>query len=140
MESREHVLKLCLPPELHLALIKFQARHELGRPYAGLLLLVKAMYQEQLISREVYEAYVYRYSRRLTFENAIESKMSREQVVERQRLEQKARQFKLVMDQWSIHGAEWRQKWLLEAEKWHDRLPEARLLLEKFAGKVLGGS
>jgi len=59
------VLKLCLPPELHLALIKFQARHELGRPYAGLLLLTKALYQEQLITREVYERLLYRYSRRL---------------------------------------------------------------------------
>ena len=63
--TQEHIVKLCLPPELHLALVKFQAKHELGRPYAGLLLLTKALYQEQLISRETYERLLYRYSRRL---------------------------------------------------------------------------
>ncbi len=68
--TQEHVIKLCLPPDLYLALLKFQAKHELGRPYAGLLLLTKALYQEQLLTREVYERFLYRYSRRLVPEAA----------------------------------------------------------------------
>jgi len=68
--TQEHVIKLCLPPDLYLALLKFQAKHELGRPYAGLLLLTKALYQEQLLTREVYERLLYRYSRRLVPETA----------------------------------------------------------------------
>ena len=43
---KEHGLLLYLPPELHLALIKFEAEHEIGRSYAGLLLLTKQLYQE----------------------------------------------------------------------------------------------
>lgn len=68
MQNNEHILKLCLPPELHSAIIKFQAKHDLGRPYAGLLLLTKALYQEQLITREAYETFTYRYSRKLVRE------------------------------------------------------------------------
>ncbi|MGA2682380.1 MAG: hypothetical protein ABSF44_11355 [Candidatus Bathyarchaeia archaeon] len=43
-------MKICLPPELYLAVIKFQAQKEIGKSYAGLLLITKAAYQEQLIS------------------------------------------------------------------------------------------
>ena len=50
-------MKLCLPPELYLAVIKFQVQKELGKSYAGLLLVTKAAYQEKLISKEIYEKY-----------------------------------------------------------------------------------
>ena len=63
--TQEHIMKLCLPPELYMAVIQFQAREELGKSYAGLLLVTKAAYQEKLISREVYEKFLYRYSRKL---------------------------------------------------------------------------
>jgi hypothetical protein len=63
--TQEHVIKICLPPELCLALAKFQVQKEIGKSYAGLLLITKAAYQEQLITREVYEKYLYRYSRKL---------------------------------------------------------------------------
>jgi hypothetical protein len=59
--TQEHIMKICLPPELYLAVIKFQVEKEIGKSYAGLLLLTKATYQEQLITREDYEKYQYRY-------------------------------------------------------------------------------
>ena len=63
--SQEHIVKICLPPELYLAVTKFQMQKEISRFYAGLLLITKATYQEQLITKEVYEKYLYRYSRKL---------------------------------------------------------------------------
>ena len=63
--TQEHVMKLCLPPELYLAVINYQAKHKLGKSFAGLLLLTKAVYQKQLIGREDYEKFVFRYSRSL---------------------------------------------------------------------------
>jgi hypothetical protein len=43
--TQEHIIKICLPPELYLAVIKFQAEKEIGKSYAGLLLLTKAVNQ-----------------------------------------------------------------------------------------------
>ena len=63
--TQEHIMKLCLPPELYFAVIQFQAANQLGKPHAGLLLITKAAYQEHLITKEVYEKYQYRYSRKL---------------------------------------------------------------------------
>ncbi len=63
--TQEHPMKICLPPELHLVVAKFQVQKEIGKYYAGLLLLTKAAYQEQLITKETYEKYLYRYSRKL---------------------------------------------------------------------------
>lgn len=60
--AQEHIIKICLPPELCLAIAKFQVQKEIGKSYAGILLLTKAAYQEQLITREVYEKYLHRYS------------------------------------------------------------------------------
>jgi hypothetical protein len=63
--TQEHIIKLHLPPELYLAVIKFQIQKELIKSYAGLLLVTKAAYQEKLITKEIYEKYLYRYSRKL---------------------------------------------------------------------------
>ena len=83
--TQEHIMKLCLPPELYLAVIKYQAQKELGKSYAGLLLVTKAAYQEKLISKEVYEKYLYRYSRKLVPEEEPQ-KLTTEQQKEKQKL------------------------------------------------------
>ena len=127
--NKPHIIKLCLAPELRSALIKYMAKHDLDKEYATLHLLVKALYAEQLISREVYEVYSYRYSRKLVTENSIEKRMTQEQLREKQIIEQKSRIFSMVLDQWHIHGKEWRKKWILEAEKWKDKIPNANLVL-----------
>ena len=125
----EHVVKICLAPELRSALIKYMAKHDLDKQYAILHLLTKALYTEQLISKEVYEVYSYRYSRKLVQSQHIEQIMTKEQREHREMLENKTRQFSLVLEQWDIHGLEWRKKWLAEAEKWKDEVPNAKLIL-----------
>ena len=129
--TQEHIIKLCLPPELCLAVAKFQVLKEIGRSYAGLLLLTKAVYQEQLITKEEYEKYLYRYSRKLVPEEQPKKLTSEEQKV-KQKQDEKARTFAMLASQWELHPSqEWRQRWISEAEKWQDQIPEAKALLNK---------
>ena len=133
--TQEHIVKICLPPELYLAVTKFQVQKEIGRTYAGLLLLTKAVYQEQLISREVYEKYLYRYSRKLVPEEQT-PKLSAEQQKEKQKLDEKARSFSAAYNQWEEHpDPKWRQWWINEAEKWQDKMQEARDFLKRVGDK-----
>ena len=74
--------------ELYLAVIKFQVQKELGKSYAGLLLITKAAYQEQLITKEVYEKYLYRYSRKLVPAEQ-PRKLTTEEQKEKQKMDQK---------------------------------------------------
>jgi hypothetical protein len=129
--TQEHVIKICLPPELCLALAKFQVQKEIGKAYAGLLLITKAAYQEQLITREVYEKYLYRYLRKLVPEDK-PAKLTSEELEQKQKLEEKTRLFSMVLSQWELHPSqEWRQRWIREAEKWQDRISEAKTVLSK---------
>jgi hypothetical protein len=129
--TQEHIMKICLPPELYLAVIKFQVEKEIGKSYAGLLLLTKAAYQEQLITREDYEKFQYRYSRKLVAEEQPQ-KLTSEQQKEKQKMDEKARTFSSVINQWEFHlSIEWRQRWIIEAQKWQDKIPEAKQLLQK---------
>jgi hypothetical protein len=38
----------------------------------------------------------------------------------------------MLASQWELHPSpEWRQRWINEAEKWQDTIPEAKALLKK---------
>ena len=129
--TQEHIMKICMPPELYLAVTKFQVQKEIGKSYAGLLLLTRALYQEKLITLEVYEKYLYRYSRKLVPEDKPQ-KLTIEQQKEKQKLDEKTRTFAMLLSQWSLHPSPlWRQKWIDEAKKWQDIIPEAEFFLKK---------
>jgi hypothetical protein len=129
--TQEHIMKICLPPELYLAVIKFQVEKEIGKSYAGLLLLTKAVYQEQLITRDDYEKFQYRYSRRLVAEEKPQ-KLTIEQQKEKQKMDEKARTFSSLISQWELHSSvEWRQRWISEGKKWENQIPEAKAFLQK---------
>jgi hypothetical protein len=135
--TQEHIVKLCLPPELYLALAKFQVGKEVSRSKAGLLLLTKAAYQEKLIERDAYEKLTLRYSRKLIPESA--PKLTDPERLERQKLEEKGRLFESVLAQWELmHRPGWRESWLAEAAKYADRVPQAQRLLELKGGKRPG--
>ncbi|MGA3112308.1 MAG: hypothetical protein ABSE15_09825 [Candidatus Bathyarchaeia archaeon] len=118
--SQEHIMKICLAPELYMAMTKYQVQKEIGKTYAGLLLLTKALYQENLITKEVYEKFVYRYSRKLVPEEP-PPKLTIEQQKIKQKLDEKARSFGLACSQW----------WIYEAKKYQDTMPEAKEFLRK---------
>jgi hypothetical protein len=129
--TQEHIMKICLPPELYLAVIKFQVEKELGKSYAGLLLITKAAYQEKLIGRETYEKFLYRYSRKLVSPEEPQ-RLTFEQRKEKQKMDERARTFGALFSQWELHPKpEWRQRWIAEAQKWQDKIPEAKQFLQK---------
>lgn len=129
--TQEHIMKICLAPELCVALTKLQAQMKIGKPYVGLLLVTEALYQKKLINVEVYEKYRYRYSRKLVPEEQPQ-KLTSEEQKEKQKLDEKARTFAMLASQWSLHpNPEWRQRWIDEAEKWQDKIPEAKEFLQK---------
>jgi len=134
--TQEHIMKICSAPELYLAVTKFQVQKEIGKTFAGLLLLTKAAYQENLISKDVYEKFVYRYSRKLVPEEPPQ-KLTTEQQKEKQKLDEKARSFTGAYSQWNEHpNLSWREWWINEAEKWQDKIPEAKALLKKFGSRT----
>ncbi len=122
----------CLAPELYLAMTKYQVQKEVGKTYAGLLLLTKALYQEKLISKEVYEKYIYRYSRKLVPEEPLQ-KLTTEEQKKKQKLDEKARSFSGAFSQWHDDhpDPDWRNRWIADAEKWKDTIPEAKEFLTK---------
>jgi hypothetical protein len=129
--SQEHIMKICLAPELYMAMTAYQVQKGIGKSYAGLLLLTKALYQEKLISKENYEKFVYRYSRKLVPEEQ-PTKLTFEQQKNKQKLDEKARSFGAVYSQWDTHpNSEWRQRWINEARKYQDSMPEANEFLRK---------
>ncbi|MCX8151388.1 MAG: hypothetical protein N3D85_07830 [Candidatus Bathyarchaeota archaeon] len=129
MKDNDHIIKICVAPELRSALIKYMAKHDLDKQFAVLHLLTKALHSEQLISKEVYEVYSFRYSRKLV-SNSIERMMTQEQLKEKQLIEEKTRIFSMVLDQWHLHGEDWRNKWIKQAEEWKDKVPNAKLILD----------
>ena len=135
-KSREHIVPLCLAPELRMGLIRFQANKELGETYAALLLLTKALYQEQVISREDYERFTQRYSCKLVPPSA-PRKLTSAEMAEQQKLEEKRRWFEMAKAEWNkdhrpvSSGKPWREDVLAEAEKYKDKLSIAAEILNR---------
>lgn len=129
--QREHQLTLFLPPELHLALIKYQAQKELGRPYAGLLLITKQIYQEKLITKELYDIFVNRYSRKLVPENFKEQEIVMQKRELKVKLENMNKTMGYALQEWGLHNVEWKIKWIEKARSFKDQIPNANLILEK---------
>jgi hypothetical protein len=133
-KSREHIVPLCLAPELRMGLIRFQANKELGETYAALLLLTKALYQEQVISREDYERFTQRYSCKLV-PPPVPRKLTSAEMAEQQKLEEKRRWFEMAKAEFHkdhrrlSSGRTWREDILAEAEKYKEKLPVAAEIL-----------
>jgi hypothetical protein len=74
-----------------------------------------------LISREAYEKFLCRYSRKLVPEEE-PKRLTTEQQKKKQKLDEKTRTFSILPSQGEIHqDPEWRQRWTKDAEKWQDK-------------------
>lgn len=123
---REHGVLIYLSKELYTGFIRLQADKGLGRSYAGLLPFVEGLFRLGYISKEVYEEHVKKYSAPLESEKPL----SYEQLLEKQFLEHKDRQFKGMLEQWKDHpDPVWREKACVFAEKYADKLLSARDIL-----------
>jgi hypothetical protein len=134
-KNREHIVRLCLAPELRVGLIKFQAEKEVSDSYGLLQLITKGLYQEKKISREVYEVFMQRYSRKLVT-SVSEPKLTGSELKSQQKLEELRRWFESVKAEFFkdhrplASGKSWCEYVLGEAEKYKDTLPIAAEVLE----------
>jgi hypothetical protein len=129
LSFKEHGLPLYLSPPLYLGLIKLQADKGLGKSYAGLLAFVEGLHKLGYLSDSDYEVHVKRYSRGLAEQE--NQPLPLERLNAKKELEKKAKIFSMVLDQWAEHpDIKWRQKWIAEAEKWKNKIPTAKLVLD----------
>jgi len=125
---REHGIMLYLDKTLYKAFIKLQADKGLGRSYAGLLPFVEGLYHLGYLSKEEYETHFQKYNTPLTEEP---KPLTKEQMQEREKLKKLNKNFSMVIEQWNLHPSlEWRLKWIKQAEKWKDKIPSAKALLD----------
>jgi hypothetical protein len=73
-DFQQHKFLLCLDSPLYLAVIKFQAEHELGRSYAALSIFVEGLKALNLISQDLYEYYKQKYGKPLKPDFILEDK------------------------------------------------------------------
>jgi hypothetical protein len=112
-----------------LALIKLQNEKKLGRSFAGLLALTEGMYKLNCLDESDYQLHVKRYSKGLD-ENQ-KSHLTLEQIKAKNEIEEKQKVFSRVLEQWNMHPQKkWRNKWIIEANKWKDKVVNARLVLD----------
>lgn len=138
---REHVHPVMLPAPLEIAVVKIQAKLECGKSAGVLYLINEGALSLGIISKEEHDLLARRYGRKLV--DVIAEREARkedshipilalEKQKEQQLLEQKDKQFRMMIEQWKDHPSEqWRSKVFADAEKWKDKLESARLLLAK---------
>jgi hypothetical protein len=142
MQPKEHIVPLCLPPEIRVGIIKFQAENELSEIYSCQLLITKQLYQLKKISKEVYEYYTAQFSRKLRSERQPKPLTPTEQAA-KQKQDELTRKFRLVIDDWNydhkpqnLNGkmVSWKEYWLAQAEQNKDN-PGAQELIRKYVEK-----
>jgi hypothetical protein len=138
---RQNVHRVMFTAELEIALVKLQAKLEIGKNYGVLYMVVEGAFRLGYLSQEDYDLLIKRYSRKLvdvTKEKRAQRESSHVPVLtlekqkEKQQLDQKDKQFQGMLEQWDQHPSpQWRKKVLADAEKWKDKLASARALLDR---------
>jgi len=138
---RLNVHSVMFTAELEIALVKLQAELEIGKAPAVLYMVVEGAFRLGKLSEEDHDLHIKRYSRKLVDvtkekralrENRNVPVMTLEKQKEQQLLDQKGRQFQGMLEQWDQHPSpQWRKKALADAEKWKEKLPSARALLDQ---------
>ena len=125
---KPHGFLIYLPPQLYIAIVKLQADKQLGRCYPVLYALNEGLFRLGYISRETYETFEKRYSQKLIKEEL--KPLTKQEAKQLEQLKEKEKAFSMVLDQWNIHPSqEWRSGWLKEAQKYKDKIPNAKLVL-----------
>lgn len=135
-----HVHMLDLDRFFVVALDKFKCKTGFGTTFALFNILNEYLHQEGCMDEEGYQYHKRKYSvtlleeakLKLRQERAVEeAKPLTKEVLEEQRfLKGKERQFSMALEQWNLHPSkEWRLTWVNEAEKYKDKVANAKLIL-----------
>ncbi len=133
--SREHLHSLALNACFSIATAKVQAKYEIGKSAALLYVLNRGFFEEGVISKEEFDLFSQRYSRKLKDVIAAGRGDTHKPVMEIQKeqaeLAQQNNMFKQVLEQWSLHpDVNWRFGWVQKAKKYPE-LEYAKLLIAK---------
>jgi len=132
---KPHGFLIYLPPQLYIAIVKLQADKQLGRCYPVLYALNEGLFRLGYISRETYETFEKRYSQKLVTEEP--KPLTKQEAEQLKLLQEKEKTFSMVLDQWNIHHSQkWRNGWFKEAEKYKDKIPNAKLILALANGET----
>jgi len=131
---KDNTVPLYLAAELRLALARIQIKMSLDRTYSALQAFILGCYNLEVISKEEYEFFKKKYGTPPTpMIKSTQKLSSPEELLEKQKLETKDKQFKGILEAWDQHKDDqrWRDFVLKEAEKWKDKLESARLMLAR---------
>lgn len=132
---KPHGFLIYLPPQLYIAIVKLQADKQLGRCYPVLYALNEGLFRLGYIPKETYETFEKRYSQKLITEEP--KPLTKQEAEQLKLLQKKEKTFSMVLDQWNIHHSQkWRNGWLKEAQKYKDKIPNAKLILALANGET----
>jgi len=131
----DHVTRNCWPPELRRGLMAFCQKHDLDKTYGVFVLVIKQLYNDGFISKEVYDFYVRKFSVPIS---SIPSEFNKAKPVtlsylkQQQKKDEFTRYFQAILaSEWQLHSSrEWRLKVLEKAEKWKGEIEQAQLVLD----------
>ena len=139
--QRKHVHPVMLNAALEIAVVKTQAKLEIGKSAAILYMINEGAKALDVISKEDHDLLSTRYGRKLV--DVVAERNARKEgshvpvlTIEKQRaqqlLQEKDRQFKGMLDQWDLHkDLKWRSKAFAEAAKFETQLESARAILQR---------
>jgi hypothetical protein len=120
------VLRLFLDSPIDVALTQFQAKHKLGRSYAGLVIFIEGLRKLNLINEVGYQHYKNRYMkplRTLIEEDPLQTRREDEFKKDRKQLQDVLEQFVSLQPK--------AQKYWLKYASDHPEIPESTELLRK---------
>lgn len=102
-------------------------KHALGNTLSK---LVESSFVIENLNLNTYvQSRVRRYHKEITAEK--HESLTKEQLEEQEKVAEKRKLFSMVAEQWDLHRKrEWREKWKREAEKWKDKVPETKVILD----------
>jgi len=126
VRSREHVIYLCLKPEVRFALMAKAAREKISMAYQAHLYVIEGLYRDGLLDEETYHYLRQEYSKpKLRHEPKPTPQDNSEE-----KLAEKREIYRMVIEQWLEHDEKWREYWIRKAENDRDIIPEANEILK----------
>lgn len=136
MPGKEHAVILYLNPQMRLGTIKVQSFMELGQSYAALIIYNEGLKALGQINEADYQLNKKKYSKKLVEQPIKQLTRDEQKKIEQQ--QQAGRTFQLVLQDWNnpIRTQQWRDDWLIRAEKAMGEIPEAEMLVRTVLGRA----
>jgi hypothetical protein len=130
-------LPLFIDKAVQQALIDSAHKNRISTLYAAQMHLIKSLRSDNFLKDSDYQRLLQQFTQPLTKEEPPKPQ-SPEEIKQQQIIDEKNRLFQMVLSQWDLtHKPGWKEDWLRQAEKWQDKVPTAKALLERYAKQVI---